>query len=734
MTFFPQGSFYGLALMGKSLDAFSYAENVVSDDIANVNTPGASQQQVVFNEVNPVSGSPTAAEHTKGTSGDGVEVEEVQRIHSDSYDALFRGANASQNYFTTESQALTSLQTTLGDPNSGVATQYAAFQTAINQLVNSSSVGQPNSISNNVLTQAQTLATSLNSASAAISQQESQVMQQGDVMVQTVNGLLDQMAALNGEIRASTAAGDTANTYSDQRDEIIDELSQYISVQSNIQADGSTLVSVNGQALVNDTVAYHLAAPVIGTATNGAPTFKIDFDTQPPASASAAGIPLGSGQLAALQDLYNNKFVPYGQQLDQFASGLANASNRITEAGYTATGQPGTALFQPIVATLPITAGNIESGITDPSQLPTVLVSTAAGTLVQPLNSANNTVDPSQALLNNGSLANPPTAAFAPGTLTVQVDGQSKILNYTSAAPTVPPAAGTIYADNIDDFVNSFNLQHTGVTASFDPTSQTVVFARDPSNEDLALQGNQGANPQTPDFLITDSNAAGAPPPAVNTSLLGVLGAININGVDQNASNAFGAFGEGVANSLVGMFQSNVGIPALETTSGVGVTATAGTAMTVALPSNSYYSTQVSVGQVLTLGATQGGGLPQENVVVTAVSYANGVESVTFTPSQSHGANFTIASAQTQTLGQFYGGFITQVGIDGQTASSGVTTQTSLATNINAQRQSIQGISMDEETQKLIEYQKAYSAAAQTLNVLNQNLTTIITQLGVGAA
>jgi flagellar hook-associated protein 1 FlgK len=725
MTFFPQGTFYGLGLMSKSLDAFSYAENVVSDDIANVNTPGASQQQVIFTEVAPVSGSPTADEHTKGTSGDGVMVQQVQRIHSDSYDALFRGANSSQNYFTIESQSLTSLQSVLGDPNSGVATQYAAFQTAVNQLVNSPSVGQPNSISNNLLTQAQSLAQSLNSASAAISQQQTQVMQQGGTMVQTVNGLLDQMAQLNGEIRASTAAGDTANTYSDQRDQIIDQLSQYLSVNSSIQQDGSTLVSVNGQALVNDTVAYHLSAPVIGTATNGAATFKIDFASNPAAAATAAGIPLGSGQLAALQDLYNNKLTPYNQQLDQFASGLANSTNRITEAGYTITGQAGTALFQPIVATLPITAANIKSGITDPSQLPTVLASTAAGSLVTPLNSANNSVDPSQALINNGSLAVSPTAAFA-GTLQVNVNGTAQTFNYSSAAPVVPPAANTIYADNIDDFVNSFNLQQSGVTASFDPSSQKIVFARDPSNEGQVLQAAQGANPETADFTITDT--PGSP---LQPGILTTLGAGAISGINQNASNAFGAFGEGVANSLVSMFSSNVGIPALQTTSGVAV-GVAGVPMTVALPANSFYSTQVTVGQVLTLDAQPGGVSPQENVVVTAVSFANGIESVTFTPAQNHAANFSIAAAPTQTLGQFYGGFITQVGIDGQTAQSGVTTQTSLATNINAQRQSISGINLDEETQKLIQYQKAYSAAAQTLNILNQNLGTILTQLGVG--
>ena len=93
------------------------------------------------------------------------------------------------------------------------------------------------------------------------------------------------------------------------------------------------------------------------------------------------------------------------------------------------------------------------------------------------LNSANNSVDPSQSLINNGSLAVSPTGAFA-GTLTVNVNGVAQVFNYSSAAPVVPPAANTIYADNIDDFVNSFNLQQSGVTASFDPSSVNASFAR----------------------------------------------------------------------------------------------------------------------------------------------------------------------------------------------------------------------------------------------------------------
>jgi flagellar hook-associated protein 1 FlgK len=714
-SFFPQGTFFGLDLMSTSLQSFSLAENVVSQNIANINTPGASRQEAVLTEAPPIAGSPFMATHVAGTAGEGAIVSQIQRIHSNSYDALYRGANSSQNFFQTEQQTLGALQSTLGDPNAGVSTQYTAFQTAIAALV---SGGNTNggAAASQVLQSAQALALSLNSASNAVTTQEQQVLQQGATLVTTVNGILDQIAALNGQIRASTAAGDSPNTFADQRDYLIDQLSQYVSTQTSIQSDGSTLVTVNGQALVNDTVAYHLAPPVVGQAANGTPSFNVYFASSSSSGAAPASIPLGSGQLAALQDLYNNKLSNYETQLNQFASSLANEVNRIAQSGYDSNGQPGTALFQPSVAAQPITAGNIAVGITDPAQLPISLASTAAGTLVVPLNSANNTVDTSAQLTNNNTLANSPAVPLA-GTITVTVDGVTKTFNYNTAA------GGN--ADTINDFITNFNALHAGVTASFDATSQTIVFARDPMNEDLALRGAQQGNPQTPSFTLTDSNFAAGNPAA---SLLGVLGANNISGVQQNASNAYAASDTSAANALTTMLSSNVGVPALETTSPAA--ATAGTPITVALP----VGANVQVGQVLTIDATQGGGPPQENVTVTGISVnpTTGVESVTFTPQNNHAANFTIASAQTQTLQQFYGGLVTQVGLDTQTAMTGNTTQTNLATSIDAQRQAISGINIDEETQNLIKFQNAYSAAAKTIATLNQLLGTVITGLGVG--
>ncbi len=707
------GSFFGLGVLGNALSTFQQAADVTSDNIANVNTPGASRQVVNIQQMDPVAGSPFADAHFSGTFGNGSIVASVQRIHEDSYDSLFRGASASQNYYTIQQNQLQALQASFGEPSNGINSYYTAFQSAVSQLVDQVGTGSTSSRSN-VLSSAQALAQALNAGANTLALQKGQVIGQASSVVSTVNGILDKIAALNGQIRASTAVGDNPNTYKDQRDQLIDQLSQYLSTQTAIQPDGSTLVTVNGQALVNDDVAYHLAQPVIGVASNGEPTFKIDFASNPPAALNAPGIPLGSGQLAAFADLYNNKLTVYGQQLDDFASSMANEVNRITQAGYDQNGVAGTALFQPIVSSLPISAGNIKVGITNASQLPVSLASTAAGSLVTSLNSANNTVDTASALNGNGAYANPPNAAGITGSLTVTVDGVAQTFTYdTNTTDT-----------SLDAFISHFNSQHFGVTASFDASGQRIVFTRDPMNTDLVHRASQGATPTDPAFTISDSNN----PALAGASLLGALGAAGIQGVTQNSTNAFGANDNGAANALMKMFAANVGVPALQTTLSAAVAA--GT-QTVTLPAG---VTNVRVGDVLTIDASPGGGAPQENVVVSAVSFnpVTGVESFTATFANAHALGASITSAQTQTLSQFYGQTVSQMGVDAQTAITGAQSQTTLSSNIDKVRQGVDGINIDEETQNLIKFQNAYQATARTINVLDSMLSTVINSLGVG--
>ncbi len=786
-------SFLGITTAGSALEAYQQAENVTSQNIANVQVPGASRQLANLSQAPPIDGSPFyPGAFTPGTLGTGVLVSSITRVHQDSYDSLFRGATSSQNFYDVEQSTLQALQSALGEPAAGINTAYTNFQTAVQTLVNNPS-GIPER--NGLLSSAKALVVSLNSANQAVLSQQTQVKNQASSYISTVNTTIDQIAALNGQIRAETAAGDNPNTYKDQRDQLIDTLSQYVSTQTFVQSDGSTLVTVDGKAIVNDTVAYHLAAPVVGTNPNGTLALKIGF-VNDPSPTNPTSIVTGA-KLGGLIDLYNNKLIPYASSINNFANGLATEADKVSQAGYDLTGQPGGQLFSSVVTQLPLSAGNIQVGITTASEVPAGLASTAAGTLVQPLSSANNTVDTTVPIVQGAtpnSLANPPAADIS-GSLTVTDDGIAQTFDYSTANVSSTAAAATAAASttitvanpagfavgqtivigsgatqelrtisavagntltfgvaltnahaageavggnttSIGGFISSFNASHFGVTASFDPTAQHIVFARDPANIDLAHRALQGTNAPTPDFTISDSNVVGTTQPPLGTpatALLTALGANGINGVNQNAGNAYGPTSGAGANALLSLFSASLGTPALQAQSAIPAAGyAAGSSVTILAPAaNPTQFDRANVGDVLTIyDGVPPSSVNQENVTITAVNRSTaGTGSITFTVKNAHPFAQTtlyITSAQTQTLQTSYANFVANLGLDTQTAITGNTSQTTLASNINQVRQSTDGINIDEETQNLIKFQNAYAAAAHTIDVLNQLLGYVI--------
>ncbi len=804
-------SFFGLSLAGSALAAYQEAENVTSNNISNVNTPGASRQQAVLTPQSPVTGTigyPTLT--SPGTLGDGVLLSLIQRVHDDSYDSLFRNATSSQYYYSVQQSQLNATQSLLAEPQGGINDTYTAFMQSIQTL--QANPADPATRSG-VISSAQALVSSISTTGNGLTSQMSQVQNQTTALISQVNGLLTNIAQLNGQIRAETAAGEQPNTYKDERDQDIDQLSQYLSVQTNLQPNGSALVTVNGLALVNDTVAYTLAVPVIGTAGNGQTQMKIGF-TNDPNPLNPSAIPLGQGQLAGLVDLYNNKLSVYQQQLNSFTNALATEVDRVTTSGYDANGVPGVGLLQPLVNSQAISSTNIKVGITDASQVVAAVANTSAGTLMNPVNSSNQTVDTSTSLINNNTLQVSAAGAVA-GSLTVNVDGINETYTYSTTS-----GAAQIDASSIDKFITSFNSLQTGVTVSYDSTAQQLVFARDSNNESNLLRATPGYTPG-PSFSIHDSNNAGAAGSAavsgIAGSLLGILGAAGLDGiansqttaaatagsntitvsnasgfaigqtididagngsfetdtitgiqgttltlgaalandhvsnaevyvqaasaaVTQDATNAFGPNDNSDAINMSQMFQNNIGVPGIDTQVG---TFSTGNPFTAAVGQTNVTVTEGAVplaefgeiypGYQLTL-VNQAG--QSANAVVTAINRNLGTLSlqvtnnsgaaIAFNTSAVAGDFTALIATPTQTLGQAYAGIIAQVGLDGQTATTGTTTQTNIATSINQTRQSIDGINLDEETQNLIMYQTSYQAAAKVVTILDSMLQSVL--------
>ena len=81
---------------------------------------------------------------------------------------------------------------------------------------------------------------------------------------------------------------------------------------------------------------------------------------------------------------------------------------------------------------------------------------------------------------------------------------------------------------------------------------------------------------------------------------------------------------------------------------------------------------------------------------------------------------------------QSYAAFVAQVGDGVQASQSTQSTQQAVLTAVSNQRQSVSGVSLDEEMTNLIQFQQAYQASARVMNAINSTLDTLINGVGGG--
>ncbi|WP_127532070.1 flagellar hook-associated protein FlgK [Paenibacillus kobensis] len=83
------------------------------------------------------------------------------------------------------------------------------------------------------------------------------------------------------------------------------------------------------------------------------------------------------------------------------------------------------------------------------------------------------------------------------------------------------------------------------------------------------------------------------------------------------------------------------------------------------------------------------------------------------------------------TLDEFYASMIGQLGLQAQEADRQATNQQDITTQVDSRRQSVSGVSLDEEMSELIKFQHAYSAAARFMTTIDETLDKVINGMGV---
>ena len=708
-------SLNGIAASAVSaLHTNSAALGVVSNNISNLNTPGYARRVVNLQTL------------SAGGQLMGVDVASIQRITDQflSQEQLSAGGGSAQ--YDTMAGLFSQLNGVLGGPGdnqslaTGLSNLASAFATASQAPTSSASrAGVVNALNN--------LGSNFSNVFGTISSLRNQVDQQAVNSVSSTNTIIKQIFDLNTQIKNAAATGDQASALLDQRDVALNQLAQVMGIKTSSQADGSISVSTtDGVNLVSNTYA---SLTYSGGSQSGA-YGNISVQDVNPSTGQAIGTPmaldphLASGSLKGLIDMRDQVLGGLSQTLGNLAQKTALTFN--AQANANAAYPPPTALTGRDTGllsgdslnftgktTLAVTnsSGNLVSRID---------VDFGAGTLTVDGGSAASigiTIGSFAAALNTALGANG-SASFANGQLAISANGGNGILVQDDAA--TPSRRGTTSFSQFFGLNDVFQSQVPSITT-------TGLSAGDASGLaaggviTLSLKGPDGDIVRNASVTTTPGQTIGNVLSALNTALGGAA-TFSLN-PDGSISTATSAVYPGYAVNVTGDTTQR-GTTGMSFTQifGLGTNAQAMQAASFSL------SPAVSANPA-SLGFASPNITPTSVAGDTIVSAGDNSGAIALQNLITQSQNFHAAggiAAQTASLSDYAATFYQNLSTQSNIITAHQTTQDDRLTEAKSRVSSNSGVNLDEELTALTSYQKAYSAGARILTVVDQLYQTLL--------
>ena len=547
--------------------AFQQALDVTSNNIANASTPGYSVETANLAEAQ--------GQITKGGFvGSGVDVQSITRSYSEYLAQQVRGSQASYSSANTLATQAGQVDNMLSDSSTGLT---ATLQSFVNSLQSVASAPTSSSARQALLNKAQALAQQLTSYDSQLSQFGSQLETQINGDVSQVNTITANIASLNQQIAAESSSGQTPNQLMDQRDQLIDQLSKYVSVKTVTESSGSMDVYIGtGQALVTGGAAQKLLttpgtynASEVGIAITGGGT-SADITSE-----------ISGGELGGLLSARSQVLDPARNAVGQVSVAVASIVNQQQQSGMDLSGAQGQPMFtvggvQTLQASdntgsaaLSVTRGALSALTTDDYKLQfsggawqltdvttgQPVTMTGSGTSGSPFQAAGLSIVTSGTPASGDSFLIQPTAAAAGGfsvalTSPAQIAAASLVQGTAGAANT---GGATVSAASVTDpstwvsgtytvtfgAGNSYTVKNGGGTqvASGTYTSGTPITFQ---GAQLTLTGSPAAGDT---FTVGPNSPANT---GDNSNLLAMTAALSASALNGGAASVSGA-----ANSLV---------------------------------------------------------------------------------------------------------------------------------------------------------------------------------------
>ena len=258
-------TFMGFETMRKAISASQKALDITGNNIANAHTVGYSRQRVDFVSVNSPSGG-LRYNTSRSLAGQGVDAAGVTQIRDSFLDKRYRELNADSAEAGTASSILTDIENVLDVIDTdGFNKAYQSFKDSLSKFATDS----PNRVelANITLQSAQQMVQSIHSYDTKLSQIQDQTKFEMQTGVNRVSEIFKQIADLNDQItngyvssndivlenskyKANTTYG--PNELKDQRNTLLDELSNYGNIRVTDNENGSIKVNFANTEVVND--------------------------------------------------------------------------------------------------------------------------------------------------------------------------------------------------------------------------------------------------------------------------------------------------------------------------------------------------------------------------------------------------------------------------------------------------------------------------------------------------
>jgi flagellar hook-associated protein 1 len=317
----------GTALSG--LMAFQRSLDTTSHNIANVNTEGYSRQRVDLSANAP---------HFIGGNfiGQGVNVASVSRNYDNFLNTQLTSSTSAFGESNTLSTMAARVDNIVSSESTGLSPALKSFFNAANGVAN-----DPSSIpARQVLTsEAASLSQQFNRLSSKFDELRNQTNSQMQGTVDDINLYAESLATLNSKIATSAnrSGNQLPNDLLDQRDVLINKISEKVSISTIPQEDGSINVFIGkGQALVL-----------------GANTSKLSLADSSTDSGHKEVVLGGQqiskditgGELSGAIKFRDQILDPAQQQIGLVAAGVAIQANAINSTGFDLNGDAGTDMF-----------------------------------------------------------------------------------------------------------------------------------------------------------------------------------------------------------------------------------------------------------------------------------------------------------------------------------------------------------------------------------------------------